>query len=81
MAIGDSNEALSHQLNQLHNLVLERLRLFILTHAPGLLHHDTEVVIRRSRRRQVSVVVNPLLVSHFTVVVSSSTIKTVKEFP
>lgn len=47
-AIRDGNEALSHEGDQLTDLVLEGLSIFILSTAPGLLHHSAEVVIRRS---------------------------------
>jgi hypothetical protein len=48
VAIGDGNEALSHEGDQLTDLVLEGLSIFVLSTAPGLLHHSAEVVIRRS---------------------------------
>ena len=79
VSVGDGNQPLSEQFDQLADLVLEILRLIVLGEAPSLLHHDDKVVVGRSRHGQVSVVVDPFGIFDFTVSVSAQSVELVQE--
>lgn len=79
MSVGDGNQALSEEFDQLADLVLEILTLLVLADAPSLLHHDYEVVVGGSGHGQVGVVVDEFGIFDLSVSVSAKAVELVQE--
>ena len=64
---------------EVRDSLLGDLGVLLLRNLPSRLHHAHEVLVRGGAHGQVSVVVNELLLSDYTVVIALSSIEVVKE--